>query len=249
MLLVDDREGSKQLYTSLEKYGLPCELTRLDFGDVCFVGRGEKGVPVNVGIEHKTIADVVTSLRNNRLSDHQLTGMRDLYKYCWLVIEGEPIYDGQGMLMRRVGRQKFKALGMTITEMFKRLTVLHLCAGLNWLHFHTRRDTVRWIDAIYHTFTDKDLDKHKSHLGIYEGPAIGHQSTFRRVLRPLPGVGNALLSVAEKKFVNKITGQPSITRAITASAKEWADLEMLSDKGRRVKFGNVKAEKLKESVK
>lgn len=257
MILVDDREGSKQLYVSLDKAGLPCTLTRLEFGDLCFVGRGEKGVPVDVGIEHKQIADVVQSLRNNRLGDHQLTGMRGtegerpepLYNYCWLCIEGIPIYDSQGMLMRRIGRKKFRPLGMTITEMYKRLTVLHLCAGLNWEWFHTRRDSVRWIDAIYHTFTDKDLDKHKSHLGIYEGPSIGPRSQFERTVRTLPGVGASVASAAKRVFVNKVNGQPSITRAITALTRDWAELETTDDKGKKRKFGASKAEKLKESVK
>jgi hypothetical protein len=221
-----------------------------------FTGRGEKGVPVDIGIEHKTVSDVVQSLRNNRLGDVQLQAMRGSedgseprFKYCWLVIEGDLIYDGQGGLQRRSGRNTYKPLGMTMTEMFKRLTTLHLCGGLNWLHFRTRHEVVMWVDAVYHAFTDKDLDKHKSHLGIYEGPQIGPQSLFRRVMRQLPGVGNTVAQAAEKKFISRVTSKPSIQRAVSASASEWAALETTDDKGKTRKFGPLKAEKLRESVK
>lgn len=81
MIYVDDRAGSCELAHPLQQRGLPAELTRLDFGDVAFVGRGEQDTPVWVGIEFKQLAEFVTSVRSERFQGYQLPGMRETYKY------------------------------------------------------------------------------------------------------------------------------------------------------------------------
>lgn len=248
MILVDDREGSEPLYHNLVKAGLPAELTRLEFGDLYFVGRGIGGAPLSIGIEFKTLQECVTSLRTGRLQGHQLLGMRGaspdevpLFDHCYLLIEGETVYDAKGRLMRRTSARTAKPLGMTVAEFYKRLFVLHLCGGLNWHVAETRRDSVQWISALYHTWTDTDLDKHKSHLAIYTPPALVPLSQFRQTVGTLPGVARAFSQGAETKF-------GSIYRAITASTEEWASVESTDGDGKTRRLGTSNAQKVREAI-
>jgi ERCC4-type nuclease len=212
------------------------------------MGRGVGGAPLSIGIEHKTISDLVSSLKTNRIQGHQLPGMlaaeegeSPLYDLAWLCVEGEWLYDTRGMLQRRIGKSKFRPLGMTIDEVFKRLTVMHLCGGLNWVSCASRHDTVKWISSLYHALTDKDLDEHKSHLGIYRAPTLVPLSQFQDTISTLPHVGGRVSKAAERQF-------GSIKRAVNASAKEWAAIETVTKKGQKRKFGILHAQKLVEVV-
>ena len=251
MLYVDYRQGSAQLAVSLERAGLPVfrdavgKLADLEFGDVTFNGRGLNGVALTIGIEHKTVADLVSSLRTERLQGHQLPGMRAAnpgekprFDFCWLIVEGKFVYDARGMLQRRSGARAFRPLGMTVDELMKRVLILHLRGGLNPVFCAERRDTVRWVAACYRALTDKDLDKHLSHLGIYTPPALVKMSPFRETMRTLPGVGAQVSLAAERAFGG------SIRRAINASVDTWADLQTMDDEGKQRRFGNAKAAKL-----
>src|SRR5262245_17466131 len=98
MLLVDYRDGSNYLADPLEQRGLPIyrepdgSLPTLTAGDLAFVGRGVGGVSLNFGIEFKRLPDLVSCLRDGRLSGEQLPkllGPKGEYHYAWLLIEGK----------------------------------------------------------------------------------------------------------------------------------------------------------------
>lgn len=244
VILIDDRSGSKELFPSLKKIGLPVELARLPTGDLAFTGRGEKGVAIDIGIEFKTITELVQALRTQRLQGHQLLEMRGtppVFDFCWLLVEGEPLYTAQGMLVRRNGKRSVKPLGMTITELYKRMTVLHLCGGLNPVFTNTRQDTVKWIEAMYHALTDVDLDQHKSHLAIYTPPSLVPPTQFERTISTLPGIGRRVAKAAEKRF-------GTITVALAASVEQWAAVETVDEKGKARKLGSSAAMKIKEAI-
>jgi ERCC4-type nuclease len=246
---VDDREGSRQLAAHLLKAGLPVEVTRLEAGDVWFVGRGERGVPINIVVEHKTVNDLVASLRTGRLQGHQLLKMREgadhpIFDFCWLVVEGELVYSARGVLMRRQSRRQFTPVvgHMTIAELYKRLLVLHLRGGLPSVLTRSRRDTVRWIEALYRVFTDKDLDAHRSHLGAYTPPGLVAPSQFCHTMGTLPGIGLKVAHAAERQF-------QSIRAAVNASPVEWAALETVDQKtGQSRRFGERHAQALEDTL-
>jgi ERCC4-type nuclease len=83
MLLVDSRAGSRDLVKPLAKVlGTDnVEETTLDFGDVAFTGRGPNNTPLDIGIEHKQVADIVACCRDGRFAGHQLPGMRKRFVY------------------------------------------------------------------------------------------------------------------------------------------------------------------------
>ena len=149
---------------ALQKAQLPVEWAdpQLEFGDLFWVGRGEKGASLSIGVEHKTVTDLVNSLRTARLQGHQLPGMRaalegekPLYDVAYLIIEGGLVYDRNGRLLRRKGRRDFVPMegGFTIDELLKRVNVMHMCAGLTPVWSVDRAFTIAWIRATYRSWT------------------------------------------------------------------------------------------------
>lgn len=253
MLFVDPREGSKELAKPLRLRGLEIVDDEQIDADIEFEGRGESGELVKIGIEVKKLSDLIASLRTQRLQGVQLPRMRGAqegakpkYDFAYLlVLYDELVYDARGTLMRRAGRRQFRPIAghMTVSEMFKRVNVLHLQGGLNPMWCRSQRDAIRWIEALYHTWTDVDLDKHKSHLGIYNPPPLVPLSKFQTHLLGghYPGVGKVVAAAAEKRF------KGSMKAAVNATVTDWAALETKDSKGRSKRFGSKHAQALVEA--
>ncbi len=223
--------------------GLPAEQADLAMGtagpvaDLAFIGRGVKGKPVSVGIEFKKLGEYVASMRTERLQGAQLPAMRDAYDMCWLIVEGEILYSKSGGLERRVGRKERKPLhgGMGVSELLKRTMVLHICGGLNPWNTQNRTDTLKYIEALYRTWTDVDQDEHKSHIAIYQAPPLTPISKRRMALKAWDDVGMQVSLAAELKF-------GSVKRAANATVQEWASLETTDKKGKVRRLGEKTAQ-------
>ena len=224
MLLVDYRAGSDELREPLRKMGLPAESGDIP-ADIAFEGRGEKGAPVMVGIEFKKLGELVQSMRTQRLQGYQLLKMREHFQFCYLLVEGELRYDTKGQLLKRVGRQDFKRLSgaMGVSELLKRLCVLQLCGGLHTIWARTRVDSLHWISALYRTWTDCDLDQHKSHIAIYQAPTLAPVSEFRAFMSRIDGISLRKSLAIEKHFGG------SIRRAVNAPKAEWLRIDGIGE--------------------
>lgn len=234
MIFVDDRQGSHELVEPLRRLGLPVEETRLSSGDLMFEGRGEQGALVSVGVEFKKMEELVQALRTERLQGYQMGAMRETFEYSYLLIEGEISYNSRGILswpMSKWPRRGTELPGrMTISELYKRVNVLHLCGGLNPLWTVTRGDTLQAIHALYHTWTDQDLDQHKSHLAMYKAPPLVPVSMLRATLSTFPHIGYRTSGVVERHF-------GTLERAVNASAEDWAHICVTSAGGRTKRIG------------
>lgn len=239
MLLVDYREGSHDLVAPLQRMGLEVEETTLAFGDISFVGRGHKGKAVSIGIEFKKLGEYVGSLRSNRLCGHQLIGMRDTYDYSYLLIEGELLYDHKGALQRRAGKRKLKLLpgSMGVSEFNKRTIGLHLDGGLNPWQTQNRTDTLKWVEALYRSWTDKDRDQHGGHLAIYQAPTLIPVSKTREAFNAWDHIGFTISKAVEEKF-------GCVRKAANASVEEWAAITTTDRKGGKRKLGMKDAFKI-----
>lgn len=237
MLLVDYRSGSEELIAPLQKAGLPATKDDLPEGDLAWIGRGEKGEPVWIGIEFKKVAELMQALRTNRVNE-QARRMAKSFRYRYLLIEGDMHMDEQGRMLRRAKWGDWKPLpGLSAAELFKRVYVLHLTYGLTPIFVPSRYMTIKQIGFLYRVWTDQDLDKHKSHLGIYEPPTLVEPSAFVRTVRSYPGCGIKLALAAEDQF-------GTIRRATNATAAEWAALETTDDHGKTRRFGAANAAKI-----
>lgn len=86
-ILLDDREGSGSLaqYTPLRDLAT---LTRLEYGDAAFLGRGPNDSTPWIGIEVKSLFDLLSSLDTKRLQGSQLPGMLAEYDVSYLLVYG-----------------------------------------------------------------------------------------------------------------------------------------------------------------
>lgn len=237
MLLVDSRAGSRDLVKPLAKVlGTDnVEETTLDFGDVAFTGRGPNNTPLDIGIEHKQVADIVACCRDGRFAGHQLPGMRKMYNHSWLMIEGQWAHDNAGLITTYQGPHRgWRPLPgkMRASEFEKHILTFELCGGVHVRYTNSRADSVRAIVDLFRWWTDKAMDSHTSHVAIHTPVALGPDSDFRYAVRAWPGVGHKLSKAAEKAF-------GSVINAASASTRQWAELET---EGRR--FGEVNAAKL-----
>ena len=234
MILVDKRAGSHELVALLGTMGLPVEETTLDFGDLLFEGQAQ-GKSVSVVIEHKKIGDLVNAFRTGRLPGHQALGMQE-FDYRYLLIEGELLYDRYGLLLRRRGRRAFSIIhgGMTIGELMKRVWREQLEVGLTPIFSHSRRDTLKLIEALYHVWTEPG----HSHIAIHTPPTLLPLSQFRKTVLTLPEIGVRTSAAVEKFFGS------SLRYAFNASLGVWADIPITNDKGKTRKLGAKDAAKI-----
>ncbi len=226
MLFIDDRVGSRDLLSPLQRAGLDADLARLPFGDVAFAGRGVGDKPVNVGIELKVVADAIQSLRSERLAGHQVPGMVPMYDYRWLVIEGARRTDRQGQILLRRGQFQWTPV-MSLAEFEKRLITLEMVMGLKIRFTQTRYETVRFLCQLYRWWTDTSMDDHRSHIAVHEQPTMIPLSRFRQAVVKWPHIGIRTSLMVEETFGG------SIRRAATASVNEWAAIPVAKG-GRRL---------------
>jgi DNA excision repair protein ERCC-4 len=170
-LRVDTRAGSKELIEPLRRAGLPVDEAVLPFGDIEIVGRGEEDRPILVGYEHKTIADVLSCIADNRF-DEQLRGMQDTYEVRWLVAEGRIAADSNDALMvwdrgrfrAPYGNRRFKH--SALLEWFNGVAIR---GGINVWLTDDQAETVAWLRA-QHLWWRKGWDTHTTGTGLYATP-------------------------------------------------------------------------------
>ncbi len=220
MLFVDTRIGSKHLIPSLTRAALPVSGVTLPFGDVAFVGRGPGGTSLNIGLELKTLPDLVNSLRTDRLSGHQLPGLLEAYDHCWLVVEGTYTCSRAGQVTLRKGQWSVPVHGhMPLSELDKRLLTLDLQAGLHIWHTISRSDTVRFVTTLYRWWTDVNQDQHRSHIAVHQPASLVPLSDFRRVVTQFPRIGIRTSLAVERHFGG------DLIRAANAPVAEWAAVQ------------------------
>ena len=175
MIYIDDRTGSKEF---LPLFRLPASISRLQFADFHFMGGfdgRDGGREALIGIERKTIPDLLSSIDSGRLGAYQIPGMISSYDFVALLIEGAYKYDENGTvcypqrgggLRPVIGGKKphnFQALeGWLNTARFK--------FGIQIIHSSDMRDSARQIERIYSWF-QKPWEGHK---------AIGGEAGLRK---------------------------------------------------------------------
>lgn len=207
MLYVDDREGSAQLAPLLRAKGLPVTITRLPYGDVSLLGCGPGGEPVTVGVEVKTISDVLKCVTDGRFAGHQLPGLIGSYENVWLLIEGiwRPkagsgvleIQRGQGWIDATVGSRRFM-----YKDLVSWLFTMQIKGRVNVHRVSNWGEATLWLSTLHSWWTGgggKVLgwDGHESHLALHtnldsrlwDRAMLVRPTVCRMVATQLPGVG------------------------------------------------------------
>lgn len=180
MILIDDRDGSSKLLDLpvLEGYA---QATRLDFevdgrvvpcGDVMMSGHGPDNSTITIGVEVKSIDDLLTSISNGRLGGTQIPRM------CKALNRGRPAYDrlfllyygqyrpgpGHALQVRRHGKWKTfrvgsRAVPWSYLEGF--LISAQMLTPFKVIHVYDEHEAGCWLRTMAH-WLEKPWDKHKA---------------------------------------------------------------------------------------
>lgn len=223
MILIDDRAGSKELI-HIPPLNKEAELGRLDSGDALITGNGPDG-PVLVGVEVKSMSDLISSSNTGRLQGKQMPELLEEYDVAWLAHYGryrcEPI-TGNLQILTPKNRWKTWTIGNKVVpygyveSMLMTLTAL----GINVKRLATENETAQWI-ACLARWWNKPWDKHRGlhsfdnsrEVSLLPG-MTGDMHARAKVAAQLPGVGFERAVAAAKHF-------GSIAEMMNAPKEEW----------------------------
>lgn len=224
-ILVDNRAGSSDLM-KYEPFKSQGELCRLDSADVAFTGFDNR----LIGVEVKSVWDVISSMANGRLQGTQIPAMLAAYDVNWLVVYGQYRAGPDGALkIRRGGRWTNFVLGKRavgygyIDSMM--LTLAHV--GVGYRNVADAAQAAAWI-GILHRWWQKRPEQHDG-LKAFDNsrPVSDKPAGFAVVEKLSPAtlqraeVASKLPNVGYKRAVAVARHFPSIEDMVHATEAEW----------------------------
>lgn len=222
-ILIDDRAGSKDLI-SLPPLNTLSTLCRLESADILMTGNGPTS-SVLIGIELKSIADLISSSSTGRLQATQLPLMLDQYDINYLLYYGiyRPHPESQALQILRGKSWRDYSIGQRIIpysyiESFL-LTVSSL--GVRIKHCSTISDCAQWLGCLYRWW-QKPWSDHKGLRTFDNSQSVSllpgldpqvHQCAS--VAIKLPGLGFERALAAAYHF------EGSILDMVNAPISEW----------------------------
>lgn len=205
MILVAHEKGSKELAPLIRQIGVQAEVVKLPFGDFAMEGNGPTG-PISIGIERKTLHDMLACIEDGRFSGHQKVGMEQLYNVKYLAMEGVWKPHEKGFLMEGNDKGAYwicKPSGKPV--MYSKLKRYLLSVQQSGVTVTVSRDmfqTAYDICEIYHWW-QKPWAEHKSMLQtqtIIIPSLMGKPNLVRRWAKELPGVSETIMDRMGQKF-------------------------------------------------
>ena len=249
MISIDSRVGSKDLYPLLSARGVPCRLTTLEFGDAAFDWKGPRGRPIPVGIERKTLSDLLTCIKDGRYTGYQLPGMLRTYEFNYLLIEGVYRYSEDGVVESRRGKG-WSPVGYgkptMVADLEHFLTSRETFGGVRILRSTSPRQTALLIHHKYTWGNTKDWVDHRSHLDTDESSETGTRfSALPLAVNFL--VASRLEGIGVKKVHAVLRAFPTVEDMIMADEERWAEVVWVDKSGKRHKLGSAIAKKIVEA--
>lgn len=204
-ILVDYRTGSKELLPLILKNNVKAEIAELPFGDFCFDGNGPRGT-ISVGVERKTLHDMLACVEDSRYAAHQRPGMAQMYDKQFLFIEGawKPHEDGllmEGFSGNSWGFCKFSSRKTMYYKLFRYLLSVSM-SGVIVIQCRDMFHTAYNICEVYQYF-QKRWEDHTSMLQTQtlNIPSLtGKPSLVRRWAAELTGIGTKHSMDADRIF-------------------------------------------------
>lgn len=241
-LLVDPRDGSGDLLAPLVMLGAQAHHAAppLDYGDIQIIGNGPDDRPVLVGVEIKTIDEIVDAMMGDtRFVGRQAEGMVTAYEVAWLLIQGDvwaapsrelmctdaakrthPAWRGQ----RPMTYEAFQGWRRSVEQV-----------GIFTDVVPTRRETAAWIASLWRWW-QTPWDEHKSMKAIRTKPLHLNADPLTYFNSPLVhlrkmGVTTALArGIGSEKADAAATYFPSVEALINADRKDWMQVNGIGKK-------------------
>jgi ERCC4-type nuclease len=172
------------------------EKSHLEFGDFAFEGRGPLGT-VMVGIERKTLHDMLSCIEDARYAGHQRPGMKSMYDVSVLVVEGlaRP-HDPDGFLMEGFngGVTWGYCKHRSTRAMYSKLARYLISVRLSGVYVEQARDPFHTAYTVHewYQYFQRAWESHTSMLEMQKIvlPSLtGKPSLTRRWAKELDGIG------------------------------------------------------------
>lgn len=206
--------------------GVPVRRETLEYGDVAFVGCGPSESSLPVGIEYKSVSDLLSSWQDGRLLGHQLPGMLNCYAINYLLVEGVTSADSDdGIRIWDGGRWKAVRSQTKYSNLIGWLETLRQSYGVHVLTSSNLLTTCVQVAAIYRWW-QKDYATHGTAVTIHTPDLkMGLVSPTRimKVAATFPRVGSEKLLDIEDKF-------SCIKEMVNADASAWRTIPGIGPK-------------------
>lgn len=220
-LWIDDRAGSIDLMCH-EPLLSTAEICRLDSGDAMILGNGPEG-PLLVGVEVKSIYDLISSMQTGRLQATQLPALIATYDVRWLLVYGS-YGPGPGGMLNIYGKSTTKRFHLGRRPVPFGYVEAFLCdvsaVGVRVKNVTSAYAAAQWL-GVLHRWWSKPWSKHKGLRAFDRSgaisliPGMDSQVHFRAcVASQLPGVGYERAVAAALHF-------PSIEAMVAATVADW----------------------------
>lgn len=237
MIYVDSRAGSKELAPLLHARGMPVTLTRMEYGDVSWLGQGMDGEPVSVGVEYKTIHDVIRCMCDGRFAGHQLPGLVQAYDLAYLLVEGLWRPNSKtGILEYRKSRGEWAEVHSGSRRFMYRdlvtwLSTAEIKGGIRSWRVSDLSEASIWISTQYRWWSENGgWESHKSHLAFHDGTRFGYNYRRERAAQMVNGLSDRAL-LQRPSLCRMVAAQlPGIGWEKSAPiAKRYRTVEALTD--------------------
>jgi len=236
VLLIDPRVGSVDLLPHLQKFDIPCRTEPLEYGDFVFTGHGPGGTTRTYAFERKRLltGDMIRSMRDGRLSGHQLIGLLDTYHSIHLIVEGIYRPGRDGILEYLKGNRFVPADNGRIMyrELDAFLTTLSQICGVQVLRSTSDYETAVMLATRY-LWSQKPWESHRGHLALHDNtPAwerlsAGVVRPTVRLIKPslLRRVANQIDKIGWEKSKLVAEHFRSVRAMANAEAAEWRRID------------------------
>lgn len=229
MIDIDPRTGSRDLvnYPPLSSLA---RLTRLNSADVRFVGQGPDSTPILIGIELKSILNLVSSISSGQLQSHQIPNMLVDYDVRWLLYYGAHRSSPRNDLQIPTKNNKWRNYkqGKSSVPYGYVYAFLSSPSFTNTGFFSQRVSNVQeaasWIGVLYRTW-QKPYHKHSSMKRLARidyslmptaNPDVDRSLLQRaKIAQAIEGLGYERAMAAANHF-------PTPRAMLSASAGEWS---------------------------
>lgn len=227
MILVDDQSGSKDLFPYVNKLTTSVLLTRIDppFGDIAWYGNGPEG-PLRVGVEYKTIDDVLDCIDTGRLAGHQIIGMTQNYDRRYLLVEGRIRVDRDTGIIQKWRADCWQDIlkqgrGFLYRDLEHWYTTLEEQAQFRVVKTFDKHESARWVWTKYTWYT-KEWSDHTALQKFYVAPLPNVVFTKPGVIRR---VANQLSNIGWDKSITVEARFKSVREMINANEQTWAGID------------------------
>lgn len=223
MVIVDRRDGSAALaYTSALRDC--CAVGTLEFGDVALSGHGPNDTTISVGVEIKSVDDLLSSISTGRLAGHQIPGLLKSYDHSWLGVFGEVRPGPDNYLeIRRHGKWMHFKLGrhpVPYSYLEGWLLTAQMFSPIRIKWCHDLDDMAAWI-AVFDRWLSKPWDKHKGMSVFNRSQEIAIpigadpvEAQIAKLAADLPGLGWTRAWAVAKNF-------ESVAEMLLADVDDW----------------------------